>query len=114
MVFENTSISLPSESAKIIKENGYIGKEAILGIRPEDIHDEQEIINASEDSVVEAKVDVTEMMGSETYLYLVIEGNLVIARVDSRNKAKIGDVVKMAFDKYRIHLFDKETEEAIL
>jgi len=53
------------------------------------------------------------MMGSETYLYLLIEGNSVTARVDSRSNIKHGDNVNLAFDMNRIHLFDKETEVAI-
>lgn len=114
LVFGNSTISLPPGKSKVIKEKGYLGKEVILGIRPEDIHDELAFINASQDSVVKAKVDVTEMMGSETFLYLIIEGYQVTAKVDSRNKSKMGDVINIAFDKNKIYLFDKETEMAIL
>lgn len=114
LVFGDTKINLPPGKAGVVEQKGYIGKEVIIGIRPEDIHDELAFIQASEDSMVEAKVDVTEMMGAETYLYLIIEGNPAIARVDSRNKAKRGDTIKLAFDKNQIHLFDKETELSIL
>ncbi len=114
LVFGETKINLPLGKAKIVKEKGYIGKEVILGIRPEDIHDELAFIDATEDSIVNAKVDVTEMLGAETYLYLFIEGNPIVARVDSRSGAKEGDTIKLAFDKNKIHLFDKETELSIL
>lgn len=112
--FGNVTIKLPEGKARIVKEKGYFGKQIILGIRPEDIHDERVFIESSQDSVVNAKVEVTEMMGSETYLYINIEGNNAIARVDSRTHVKHGDTVKLAFDKNRIHLFDKETELSIL
>jgi len=111
--FGETKIKLPEGRAKILKEEGYLGKEVVIGIRPEDIHDENIFIEASQGSIVKAYVEVTEMMGSETYLYLLIEGNSVTARVDSRSNIKHGDNVNLAFDMNRIHLFDKETEVAI-
>ncbi|EOC99547.1 ABC transporter ATP-binding protein [Caldisalinibacter kiritimatiensis] len=114
LAFGNVKVSLPEGKAKIVKQKGYFGKEVILGIRPEDIHDEKVFIESSRDSVVKAHVEVTEMMGSETYLYITIEGNSAIARVDSRSQAKHGDNIELAFDKNKIHLFDKETEMAIL
>lgn len=114
LVFGNVKIKLPEGKAKIVKQKGYLGKKVVMGIRPEDIHDEKVFIEASRDSVFKAKVEVTEMMGSETYLYINLEGNNAIARVDSRSKARIGDVVELALDKNRIHLFDKETELSIL
>jgi multiple sugar transport system ATP-binding protein len=114
LVFGNTKVRLPEGKAKIVKEKGYFGKKVILGIRPEDIHDERVFIESSEDSTVNATVEVTEMMGSETYLYLNIEGNSVIARVDARSQVRHGDNVVLAFDKNKIHLFDKETEVSIL
>src|SRR5699024_5348515 len=79
LIFGGTKINLPVGKAKIVKEKGYLGKEVILGIRPEDIHDELAFIEATEDSIVNAKVDVTEMLGAETYLYFIIEGNPMVA-----------------------------------
>ncbi len=114
LVFGEAKVNLPAGKAKILKDKGYFGKIITMGIRPEDIHDELAFLKISKDSVVKAKVDVVETMGSETYLYLVIEGAKVIARVDSKSKAKIGDEVKVAFDKNKLYLFDKETEKSIL
>ncbi|NBI07824.1 ABC transporter ATP-binding protein [Senegalia massiliensis] len=115
LVLDNSEvkIKIPEGRAKILKDNGHFGKKVIMGIRPEDIHDEKAFIEASEDSSFKAIVEVTEMMGSETYLYLNIFGNSAIARVNPRNKSKAGDEVSLAFDTNRIHLFDKETEKAI-
>ena len=65
--------------------------------------------------LVDAKVDVVEMLGSETLLYLTIEGakTSMIARVNPRSKAKVNDIIKVAFDTNKVHLFDKETEKTI-
>lgn len=114
LVFGNAKIKLPEGKAKVLSQKGYLGKKAVLGIRPEDIHDERVFIESSQDSAINAYVDVTEMMGSETYLYLNIEGHSAIARVDSRSKITHGDNIQLAFDTNRIHLFDKETELSIL
>lgn len=66
------------------------------------------------DSIVEALVDLSEMMGAETYLYLKVEGENFTARVNPRTTAKVGDTIKVAFDVNKIHLFDKDTEQTIL
>ena len=53
-------------------------------------------------------------MGAEIYLYLVTGEQKLIARVSSRSQARAGDTIKVALDVSRIHLFDKDTERAIL
>lgn len=113
VVFGDAKISLSKEKAKMVKDKGYVGKEVIMGIRPEHIYADPGLLESSKDSIVNAKVDVTEMMGSETYLYLIIEGNNVIARVNSGVNVKRGDSMKLAFDKNKVYLFDKDTEMAI-
>jgi multiple sugar transport system ATP-binding protein len=90
-----------------------LGKEVILGVRPEQIHDEEMFLSAATTGIVECKVDVTEMMGAETYLYLDLEGINLTARVSPRSTAKPGDTIKVAIDVNNIHIFDKETERAI-
>jgi multiple sugar transport system ATP-binding protein len=92
----------------------YIGKEVVMGIRPECIHDEPMYLSSMPESVIETDVEVTELMGAEIYLYLVSEEQNMIARVSSRSKARAGDVIKVALDMSRIHLFDKETERYIV
>ena len=52
----------------------YIDKEVIMGIRPEHVHDEDMYLDTMSDGIVEATVEVTELMGAETYLYMNCEG----------------------------------------
>ena len=94
--------------------NNYIGKEVILGIRPESIHDEEMYLSNASTGIIDASVEITELMGAETYLYLVCEGIPLTARVSPRSTAKSGDDIRVAFDPNRIHIFDKETEKAIV
>ena len=85
-----------------------------MGIRPEDLHDEEIFLQNATDSTIKAYVDVVELMGSETYLYLTVSGNNLIARVDPRSTARVGDTIKIALDPNRLHFFDKDTEESLL
>ncbi len=113
--FASYSIKIPEGkvAAALDDLNNYDGKEVVLGIRPENIHDEEAFLNMSPDSVISVKVEVTEMMGAETYLYLDFEGKKFTARVNPRTQAKHGDVIKVALDLNKIHLFDKETEKTL-
>ena len=129
IVFGENAIKLPSEKASDPALEAYFGKEVIAGIRPELIHDEEIYLNNMSENVIEAKVDVTELMGAEIYLYLAIDGveafnldsnkgenikNDIIAKVSSRSGARAGDTIKIAIDSSRIHLFDKETQKYII
>ena len=92
----------------------YVGKEIVLGVRPESIHDEEMYLSNASTGIIEANVEITEMMGAETYLYLLCEGIPLTARVSPRSTARSGDDIKVAIDPNRIHIFDKETEKAIV
>lgn len=113
LVFGSQSILLPEGKGNILIEQGYIGKEVFMGIRPEDIHDSEIFVESSSNSVVEASVNVTELLGSEIFLYLSVESADVTAKVDPRCTAKAGDKMKLAFDLNKVHIFDKDTELTI-
>ena len=112
--FEGNSIKLPAEKANNPALKDYIGQEVVLGIRPECIHDEPVHIATFKDSVIDTYVDVTELMGAEIYLYLTVGETKLIARVSSRSSSRAGDTIKVALDTSRIHIFDKDTERAII
>ncbi|KAJ50844.1 multiple sugar transport system ATP-binding protein [Clostridium tetanomorphum] len=114
IVFKEDSILLPEDKGKIIKEKGYLGKEVIMGVRPENIYDRDEFIEQHKDASLEADVEVTELMGAETYIYLSKDNINLTARVSGNSKAKAGDRLKIAVDSNKIHLFDKESEITIL
>jgi multiple sugar transport system ATP-binding protein len=111
--FGSHSIKVPEAKAKVLMSNGYEGKTVVLGIRPEDIKDEEVFINTSPDSVVSVTIKVYEMLGAEVFLYFDIEGFDMCVRVNPRTTARPGDTIKLAFDLSKIHIFDKETEEAV-
>ena len=108
-----SEIELPAAKGKKLIDGGYDGKTVVLGIRPEDVHDELEFLAKSPNTVIEATIRVYEMLGAEVYLYFDYEGANMTARVDPRTTARTGDTVKFALDADKIHVFDKETEETI-
>ena len=91
----------------------YEDKEVMIGIRPEHVHNEQNFLDTIPEGIVEADVEVTELMGAETYLYMNCEGHPINARVDPSNTARPGDKIKITIDPTRIHLFDKDTQKTI-
>lgn len=114
ITFDNETIVLPEDKAKIIKEKSYIGKTVIMGIRPEDIDDGVTFLEAHKDAIVEAKVEVVELMGAETNIYMSKGDTNIVVRVNGSSMAKVGDKIKIALDINKIHIFDKETENTVI
>jgi multiple sugar transport system ATP-binding protein len=112
--FSNRSLKLSESKAKKIVDSGYVDKSVVIGIRPEDIHDEEMFISNYPDAVLDATVRVYELLGAEVFLYLTVDDTFdVTARVNPRTTARPDDVLKIAFDMSKLHIFDKETEQVI-
>ena len=92
----------------------YVGRTVKLGIRPEDIYDDELFLSANTGSVINVTVDVSELMGSEVYLYLKYGQSVLTARVAPTTASRTGDSIKVAFDMKKIHLFDADTEAVIV
>ena len=114
LTFGACTITVPQKKAEGTDIGNYVGKEVVFGIRPEDVHDEPDFIEKVGGAHTTCEVEVTELMGAETYLYLNCEGTAVTARVEPTSTAKPGDKCKIAFDLNKMHVFDKETEVTIL
>ena len=106
-------LRVPASEANLLKDGGYIGKTVVLGVRPEDLHDEELFINSSPDSVVESEIKVYELLGAEVFLYFDVAGSQMTARVNPRTTLRTGDKARFAIDMEKIHIFDKETELTI-
>ena len=91
-----------------------VDQEVILGVRPEAISDEDMVIASATTGVINATVEVTEMMGAETYLYLTCEGIPLTARVAPRSTARPQDEIQVVIEANKIHIFDKETEKTVI
>src|SRR5437764_10846222 len=81
-----------------------------LGLRPEDLSED----TREGSTAIEMTVEVVEVLGSDQYLYGKVGGDEVIARVDPHFKVFVGDKVKLGINMRRLHLFDAESEKAVL
>jgi multiple sugar transport system ATP-binding protein len=105
---------VPADKGKELEKQGYIGKEMVLGVRPENLHEDDHTMSQLDSELIDAFVEVTERLGSETFLYLLINGVSFTARVSPKSKTVANDNIKLMFDMNRIHLFDKDTERTII
>ncbi len=111
--FAENSLKLPEcKINDAVKE--HVGKTVIMGIRPEHVHDEERLLKELADYTINAKVEVAELMGAETYLYLDVHGSKFTARVAPTTTAKADDDIVVTLDLEKIHLFDKETEVTLI
>ena len=100
-------------AAKAAKAEEYVGKTVVMGIRPEDMYDDADTIAKYDETAFKADVEVTELMGAETYLYLLVDGINFTARVRPDSTSQINQTIDICLDPEKIHLFDKETEKVI-
>ena len=113
IVAQDLSLKVPEGALKVLREKGYEGKKLIFGIRPEDINTEAAFLETFPDSVVHAKISVSELLGSESHLYCQIADNEFIAKVDARDYLKAGAGIDLGFDLNKAHFFDPETEKTV-
>lgn len=105
---EDFAVKVPEE--KTSKYMSFAGKDVIFGIRPDDIHNPQFAPPGIHGAPVESRVDVTELMGNEIFLYLVSGKNDYVARVDPRTRFSIGDKVQLVFNMDNMHIFDTSVD----
>ena len=128
--FGKNKIVIPGADADKLARGGYIGKEALLGIRPEDMYADEVSISQPHESVIEADVVSAEPLGGETILYIKVDGKESYAAVKIENyKLQItntdkeretagadlqtGSRIKLRLDSARLHFFDSDTWKRI-
>ena len=106
------SVQIPNERAKPYQE--YMDRQVTFGIRPKDIHNPDFAPPGITPEPVEAKVDVIELMGNEIVVYLGSGSHNYVARLDPRSKYRVTEKVKTVFDMGNMHIFDNETDKAVV
>ncbi len=84
--------------------NGYFDKSVKVGIRPEDFTVDSEFIAKNPDKVLTARLEVSELMGSESFLYLDYSEQKLTARVSV--DYSVNETVELGILTDKIHLFD--------
>ncbi|MEG2929989.1 MAG: sn-glycerol-3-phosphate ABC transporter ATP-binding protein UgpC [Oscillospiraceae bacterium] len=103
--------ALPQNKVDGTNLKDYNGKVITVGVRPEDIR----VVRLEEFAgyTTRATVEITELMGSETYLYLDCFGKKLISKAAADTFIKADSEIDIAFDIKKMHFFDKETSLAI-
>ncbi len=99
-------VELSEEKQARLAANGVEAQDVTLGVRPEH--------TTLGDEGVEAKVDVSEMMGSSVHLHVTAEGKdviIIVPTIDMKSNFTMGQTVKFGFDGNVAHVFSKETEK---
>jgi multiple sugar transport system ATP-binding protein len=89
------------------------GKQVVFGVRPEDVQSREFTPPGIAPAYMESTVDVTEMMGSEIFAYLITGKKSFVARLDPRTRAHVGEDLDLVINMDNMHLFDPKTEQRL-
>ena len=76
-----------------------------IGIRPEHIR----VFTEPENRAIPATVYVTELMGNETFVFLSVGNNRLIARAPAEFRADVESPVWLRIEAKKAHYFDRQT-----
>jgi multiple sugar transport system ATP-binding protein len=107
-------VTLPSE---LSKEFSVVGdKGVVLGIRPADIYDKTALpwLNLENEEAIKVKVDFTEKLGMENFVYSTVDSQQVVSRVDPHIHLKEGQDYEIYMNLKKMHLFEAESKKVII
>jgi multiple sugar transport system ATP-binding protein len=104
-------ISLPAKMSSELKS--HIDTEIIMGIRPEDLHENICAEGTTQENAIPMTIDLIEPVGPYLLLHLKAWRIPLVATVKD-TKAKAGQEIMMEIDPSKIHVFNKKTTEAII
>ena len=106
MIGEN-KVDLGPKLGKKLSE--YEGRNIVFGFRPENA-----ILGGKENAVViHADVELTEMLGDNTNVYVNIGDEKAILKIDPHDTPETDAPVTFSIPYESVYLFDGETEEVI-
>jgi multiple sugar transport system ATP-binding protein len=117
----------------------YLGRDIVLGIRPENLHDAALVHDPDPGSVIELPVELREELGSEVLVHCgtgagpatqittvqLADGDeaveqgvaprqaTIVARLDPRTAIKEGQAAQVQVDRQSLHFFDPATGESL-
>lgn len=106
----NEKVRIPDEKLKILKEQNYVNREIILGIRPEDINDGYK---QDSSNLVTTKVQVSELTGAEMIVYATIADQQFVGKIHADADVAMDQELSLNFNLAKAHFFDPATEMRI-
>lgn len=113
LVVDTGAFQVNVPPSKVDRYTDHAGKDVIFGIRPDDVHDPT-FSPPVYASPIEAKVEVTELMGNEIFMHFESGGNTFIGRIDPRTSFKVGDKVECVFDMDAMQLFNVDGDQTTI
>jgi multiple sugar transport system ATP-binding protein len=97
-----SGVTIPLREAPVAA----LGREVMLGVRPEHI-------TVGGAASVNAQVSVIEPTGAETFVSATLSGAEIVCVLKERVSCRPGDTLALSFDAAPLHFFDAETGLAI-
>ena len=111
LIIDAGVFQVPIPDDKVDLYGSHAGKQVVFGIRPDDIHDPLFAPSGIHTAPVEAQVDVTELMGNEIFMHLMLGEFASVGRIDPRSQLRVGDKAQLVFNMDNMHLFEPEGEQ---
>lgn len=114
-VINGNGEKLPIPKKDAARLNARVGKEVILGLRPEHMSLGGGRKSSLAMTKMKVNVEVVEPMGNEVYVYFSMKkkSDQFIARLSTETEPKVGKPIELNFDMSRAHFFDAATEKVI-
>ncbi|WP_010478939.1 ABC transporter ATP-binding protein, partial [Thermococcus zilligii] len=107
-------LRLLPDQVEVLGEKGYLGREVIFGIRPEDIYDAFFAqVKIPGENMVRAMVEIIENLGGEKIVHLSVEDVVFTGKFPAESRVQEGQEVDVVFDMNKIHIFDKGSGKAV-
>src|SRR5437870_4092729 len=111
---QTSGLKLKLPDAMRTRLSSQTGREIVFGVRPEHILSKGEVQNPDPTRTARVNVSVVEPLGSEVFAYLAANGHEFISRMDATANPRPGETIETVFDTDHLHVFDKETEQALV
>jgi multiple sugar transport system ATP-binding protein len=102
---EITGNTFTSDSLRIQLSSHELNGRVTMGIRPEHI----QVLTEPQNGAIPASIYVTELMGNETFVFLSVGANRLIARAPADFRAELESKVWLRFATEKAHLFDPKS-----
>jgi multiple sugar transport system ATP-binding protein len=103
---ETRELPVPANGVNL---NDWIGKEVILGVRPEQL----QAAGKDDTTTIPCKVNIIEPTGPDTLLVTVLNDKKTVCRVHPLEAKAPGEIIELAVDLSKAVFFDPETENRI-
>ena len=122
LVSENGRLHIQGKGFKLVvpedrasaEVKRYEGKDVVFGLRPEDVRTPEMVREDRSGHLFTGKVRVREPLGDELIVYADCAGDEIVAKLDPHLSIQPGQEVTFVAMMERLHIFDKETEQAVV